>query len=359
LAAAPVVSQKHPSKWQIRMSEAPKQDSAIADLESRLAKLIESRIELGNNSGESARCDSSQSGRPGVLGGADEVTQVLAYIRSLAAARHRPVPVAAYLGPQYSYSHLAASQYFGEGAPLLPVSTIAAVFEAVIAGDCAQGIVPIENSTDGRVVDTISRLITGQTTIVGEIRLPIHHCLLSASPRESIVEIQSKPQALSQCRGYLSRHFPDAKLTPVASTASAANEAAKTPGVAAVASLQAGRHYGLNIIAENIEDNRDNLTRFIVLGLEPARRTGNDKTSLLFQVKHQPGSLADVMMVFKEKKLNLTFIESFPMPSECDEYLFVVELQGHCEDQNVAEAIHILKSLTDRMVILGSYPKAL
>jgi chorismate mutase / prephenate dehydratase len=340
------------------MSDVPDQDSAIADLESRLARLIEARIELTGFSGESKPVDAASVGQSDGLHGKLEVAQVLAHIRSLAASRHRTVPIAAYLGPQYSYSHLAASKYFGEGAPLLPVSSIAAVFEAVIAGDCAQGIVPIENSTDGRVVDTISRLISGQITIVGEIRLPIHHCLMSASPRASIVEIQSKPQALSQCRSYLSRHFPDAKLTSVASTATAANDASKTPGVAAVASLQAGRHYGLSIIAENIEDNRDNLTRFIVLGLQPAKRTGNDKTSLLFQVKHEPGSLADVMMVFKEKKLNLTFIESFPIPSECDEYLFVVELQGHHEDPSVSEAIGILKSLTDRTVILGSYPRA-
>lgn len=328
--------------------------SDLSQLESRLAELIRARIEI-DGEGDSADGDSSDRSTSPVD---PLVAEVMAHVRSLADARRKSKPIAAFLGPKYSYSYLAAVQYFGEGASLLPVSTIAAVFEAVVAGDCRQGIVPIENSTDGRVVDTISRLIDGKCSIIGEVRLPIHHCLLAKSSRTEIVEIQSKPQAISQCRGYLSRHFPLAKLTSVASTAAAAHAAATQPGIAAIASAQAGRHHGLNVVANQIEDNPDNVTRFVVLGSEPAQRSGDDKTTLVFEVKHQPGSLADAMLVFKALDLNLTFIESFPIPGETDEYSFVVELQGHRDDVSVQQALERLNPITDHLVVLGSYPKA-
>lgn len=265
----------------------------------------------------------------------------------------------AYLGPMHSYSHLAAIKYFGDATTLTPVASIPAVFDAVAHGDALTGIVPIENSTDGRVVDTLGMFVRRDMEICGEVLLPIHHNLLSRTPRQEIVEVHSKPQALSQCRGWLSSQFPAARLVEISSTAAAAKLASEKHGVAAVASIEAGRQYDLDVIDANIEDNPNNITRFAVLGKERPPRTGDDKTAILFQVDHQPGALADAMAIFKAHSLNLTWIESFPSPETQNEYLFFVELSGHRDDNDVAKAIAELSKQTQRLTILGSYPRAL
>jgi len=265
---------------------------------------------------------------------------------------------AAFLGPLHSYSHLAALKFFGDAMPLSPVASISAVFDAVARGDAAAGIVPIENSTDGRVVDTLGMFIRRQMQICGEVLLPIHHCLLSKTPRDEITEVHSKPQALSQCRAWLSSQLPQAHLVENSSTAAAAKLAGEKHGVAAVASLQAGRQYGLDVIDENIEDNPNNVTRFAVLGREQLAPTGDDKTALLFQVAHQPGALADAMAIFKANNLNLTWIESFPSIDAPNEYLFFVELTGHRHQPSVASTIDTLGKQTERLEVLGSYPRA-
>ncbi len=265
----------------------------------------------------------------------------------------------AYLGPMHSYSHLAALKYFGDATNLVPVASIPAVFEAVSRGDASTGIVPIENSTDGRIVDTLGMFVQNrEMEICGEVVLPIHHNLLSRTPRNEITEVQSKPQALSQCRRWLSSQLPQAKLVEVSSTTVAAQQAASQHGVAAVASIQAGRKYGLDVIDANIEDNPNNVTRFAVLGKEAPPRTGDDKTAMLFQVSHEPGALADAMDIFKQNSLNLTWIESFPAPETNNEYLFFVELTGHRDEEAVRQAVTALQSTTQRLTILGSYPRA-
>ncbi len=264
----------------------------------------------------------------------------------------------AYLGPMDSYSHLAALKFFGDATTMTPVASIPAVFEAVARGDALTGIVPIENSTDGRVVDTLGMFVRSDMQICGEVLLPIHHNLLSKTPRAEITEVHSKPQALSQCRGWLASQLPDARLVEISSTAAAAKLASEKHGVAAVASIEAGRRYNLDVIDANIEDNPNNVTRFAVLGKEQLGSTGDDKTALLFQVSHQPGALADAMTVFKKQSLNLTWIESFPAPETKNEYLFFVELTGHRDDRAVRSAIDTLQKSTQRLTILGSYPRA-
>jgi chorismate mutase/prephenate dehydratase len=270
---------------------------------------------------------------------------------------HVSEPIA-YLGPMYSYSYLAAVEHFGMAAPLVPVATIAAVFDELIRGQATYGVVPIENSTDGRVVDTLGMFARLPVKICGEVLLPIHHCLLGRGPRSEIVEIYSKPQAMSQCRGWLSTHVPDARLVEISSTAAAARLAAEKPGAAAVASREAGIHHGLEVIDENIEDNQDNVTRFAIIGNKESAPTGRDKTSLMFQLRHQPGALAEAMVAFQKAKLNLTWIESFPLADHPREYLFFVELEGHVASKNVASALSALRKQTLRLEILGSYPRA-
>jgi chorismate mutase/prephenate dehydratase len=264
----------------------------------------------------------------------------------------------AFLGPEYSYSHLAAIERFGASAELVPVATIAAVFEEVHGGQAAFGLVPIENSTDGRIVDTLGMFARRPLRIGGEVQLRIHHNLLGKGPRAEIREVYSKPQALSQCREWLAKHLPQARLTEISSTTKAAQLAAETPGVAAIASRQAGVAYGLDVLAANIEDNAENITRFAVIGGELPKRTGQDKTSLMFQIHHRPGSLAEAMNLFKRNKLNLTWIESFPLAGAKAEYLFFVELEGHAADLKVRRALAALEAKTLRLNMLGSYPKS-
>ena len=265
---------------------------------------------------------------------------------------------AIYLGPPHSYSHLAAIKYFGDSTTLTPVASIPAVFEAVAGEDALCGIVPIENSTDGRVVDTLGMFVRGDMQICGEVLLPIHHNLLSKTPRNQITEVHSKPQALSQCRGWLAKQLPNAQLIEISSTAAAAKLASQQPGVAAVASLEAGREYELDVIATHIEDNPNNVTRFAVLGREHPAPTGNDKTAILFQVSHEPGALANAMTIFKQQNLNLTWIESFPAPETKNEYMFFIELTGHRDTDDVQAAMNELRTLAQRLTILGSYPRA-
>lgn len=263
----------------------------------------------------------------------------------------------AYLGPQHSYSYAAAVKYFGISHFLHPVTSISAVFEEVQRGHSRYGVVPIENSTDGRIVDTMSNFIRSPIQISGEVLLPIHHNLLANCQRSEIRKIYSKPQAISQCRRWLSEHLPDAQRVEVASTTEAAKIAREEPGAAAIASVQAAAEYSLSILCESIEDDPTNSTRFAIIGKDQPQPTGNDKTSLLFQVPHQPGALADAMLLFRDNRINLTWIESLPVPGFPNEYYFFVELEGHIEQNSLAMAIRELEQHALRLDILGSYPR--
>lgn len=264
----------------------------------------------------------------------------------------------AHLGPAWTYSHLAAVHRFGSSVEFVPVASISAAFEEVNAGHSHYGVVPLENSTDGRIADTLDNFSRLPVKICAEVPLRIHHTLLAACDRAGIREVYSRPQALSQCRNWLARHLPNARLVEVTSTSTAAETAAKTPHAAAIASRQAGVHYGLNVLAENIEDVAGNTTRFAVIGHADASRTGRDKTSLMFEIEHRPGGLADALSIPKKQKLNLTWIESFPMPGEERGYIFFVELEGHRDDLRVRRAIAALEKRCTRVVILGSYAAA-
>lgn len=262
----------------------------------------------------------------------------------------------ALLGPQYSYSHLAALGHFGQGVEFVPVGTIPAVFEEVNRRHSDFGVVPIENSTDGRIADTLDMFTRLPVRICGQIEMKIHHTMLGKCRREEVTEVYSKPQALSQCRNWLAKHVPAARPIEVTSTSTAAQLAAEKPGAAAIASLQAGVHYGLDVLAECIEDNVANLTRFALIGDQSPLRTNNDKTALLFQTEHRFGALVDVLAVFKRFCLNLAWIESFPVPGPGRLYLFFVEVEGHETDDHMQKALKAIKEKTFRLEVLGSYP---
>ncbi|MEZ6125015.1 MAG: prephenate dehydratase [Planctomycetaceae bacterium] len=264
----------------------------------------------------------------------------------------------AYLGPAYSFTHLAAINRFGESSDLVPVSTIATVFEEVNRGHVNYGLVPIENSTDGRIVDTLDMFTRLPLRICGEVQLHVHHNLLARCERSEITEIYSKPQALSQCRDWLARNMPHARLIEVTSTSTAAQLARDKPGAAAVASQQAASQYGIPVVAESIEDNRNNVTRFAIIGSTIADPTGRDRTAILLQIPHKPGSLADALEVFKRCKVNLTWIESFPLRSPEIGYLFFLDFEGHMSDAKIKKTLKELEEMADRLEVLGSYPRS-
>jgi chorismate mutase/prephenate dehydratase len=293
---------------------------------------------------------------PGPLSG-DSLKAIYRELISGSRAIEQPLRVA-HLGPAWTYSHLAALHRFGSAVELVPVASISAAFEEVHAGHSHYGVVPLENSTDGRIADTLDNFSRLPVKICAEVPLRIHHTLLAACDRAAVQEVYSRPQALSQCRNWLARHLPAARLLEVTSTSAAAEMAAKKPHAAAIASRQAGVHYGLNVLAERIEDVAGNTTRFAVIGHADAKRTGKDKTSIMFEIEHRPGGLADALSIPKKQRLNLTWIESFPMPGEERGYIFFVELEGHREDLRVRRAIAALEKRCKRVVILGSYATA-
>jgi chorismate mutase/prephenate dehydratase len=281
------------------------------------------------------------------------------YREILSAARSRVKPVrVAYLGPKFSFTHLAAIQRFGKSADLIPVNTIASVFEEVNRGHSEYGIVPIENSTDGRIVDTLDMFTRLPIRICGEVQMSVHHNLMSRSQRSEIVEIYSKPQALSQCRDWLARNMPMAHLHEVTSTSTAATLARDKPGAGAIASSQAATEYGLDILAERIEDNSHNVTRFAVIGDRETEPTNRDRTALLLQISHQPGSLSESLTSFKKARINLTWIESFPLRGPEIGYLFFLDFEGHVKDPRIKRALADLEKKAVRMEVLGSYPRS-
>lgn len=264
----------------------------------------------------------------------------------------------AYLGPAFSYSHQASIERFGEAADLIPVSTIASVFEEVNRGHAEFGIVPIENSTDGRIVDTLDMFTRLPLRICGEVQLSVNHNLLARCARSQITEIYSKPQAFSQCRNWLNRHMPNARLHDVTSTSTAAQLARDKPGAAAIASGRAAVEYGLEVVAADVQDNKNNVTRFAIIGDHIPSPTGSDRTALLLQIPHKPGALSDALVAFKKNKVNLSWIESFPLRGPEAGYLFFLDFEGHQKEAKVKRTLDHLEKSAVRMEVLGSFPRS-
>lgn len=367
--AKPKPNGNKPAATRVKTPASPEEeikslDREIIELINRRAAMTTSLIESRPNPHAALfdpRADDElwielQEANPGPLTPA----AVRGVFREIVSAARRKVRTqrVAYLGPPFSFTHLAAIERFGEWADLSPVSTIAAVFEEVNRGHANYGIVPIENSTDGRVVDTLDMFTRLPLRICGEVLISVHHNLLARCPRGEITEIYSKPQALSQCRDWLAKNMPQARLIEVTSTSTAAQLARDKPGAAAVASRQAAVEYDLQVIADDIEDNANNVTRFAVIGDDINRPTGKDRTAVLLQIPHRPGSLADALVAFKRNKINLTWIESFPLRGPEPGYLFFIDFEGHASESGVQRTLQDLKKAAVRMEILGSYPRS-
>lgn len=264
----------------------------------------------------------------------------------------------AYLGPQATFTHLASLQKFGFSAHYISLDGINEVFNEVERGRATYGVVPIENSIEGVVNHTLDMFVESNLNICAEISQEISHNLLSNEENlESINKIYSHPHVFPQCKAWLEKNLPQTPLHAVSSTAKAAEMAAKEPHTAAIASEAASFLYGLKIVTKRIEDNINNLTRFLVIGKEPVKKTGSDKTSILFSIKDKAGALYEVLSIFAKSKINLTKIESRPSRKKMWEYVFFVDIEGHSDESFIGKALEELKERCLFLKILGSYPK--
>ena len=269
----------------------------------------------------------------------------------------RPLRIG-YLGPAGTFSHAASLRKFGSSVEYVPLTEISSVFAEVSRGHVDYGLVPVENSIGGSIVDTLDAFLQSSARICAEVLINVHHNLLAKEPWEKIKTIYSKPEVFAQCRNWLSAVAKDRSIEPAASTSKAAQQAAEEPGAAAIGAVVAGQIYGLNILFENIEDNPDNVTRFFVIGRESARRSGDDKTAIMFTTAHKPGALAEVLDVFKENGINLTDIEKRPSKKVNWEYYFFIDAAGHADDAAMQHAIAAAREHCLQLTVLGSYPRA-
>ncbi|MCY3022478.1 MAG: prephenate dehydratase [Planctomycetota bacterium] len=278
-------------------------------------------------------------------------------IMSATIALERPTRVA-YFGQPGTFAHLAAHTKFGSSVEYIPAHDIRDVFLAVSRGRADYGVVPIENSTEGGVNQSIDMFGDTRLKIASEIYLPIHHHLLSKSPVGSVRVVYSHPQPFAQCRNWLIGNLRHAERREVGSTAAAAELAAKDPRAAAIAGSLAADIYKVPIVASHIEDSPDNITRFIVIAERMSERTGKDKTSLLLSARDEPGALLHLLRPFQSHGINLTRIESRPSKRRAWEYNFFIDLEGHVEDSQVQAALRDLDGQVKHMEVLGSYPAA-
>ena len=269
----------------------------------------------------------------------------------------RPLRIG-YLGPGGSFSHTAAMLKFGQSVEYEPLTDITSIFEEVSKSHCDLGLVPVENSMGGGVIETLDALIDSDVKICAEVLMAIHQNLLANCPLEQIEVVYSKPEVFAQCRKWLSSTFKGAQTVAVASTAKAAQMAANEPKAAAIGSRIAAELYGLKVICENVEDNANNVTRFLIISKEDAKRTGEDKTAILFSTAHKAGALADVLDIFKKYSINLTNIESRPNKKRQREYYFFMDFLGHRTDKKIQDALEESRKCCLQLSILGSFPRA-
>ncbi len=266
----------------------------------------------------------------------------------------------AYLGPKATFTHQAALEYFGFSAHYIPVSTIGDVFKEVELGRADYGVVPVENTTEGVVNYTLDMFLESDLKIVGEIVIPIKLNLLStASSIKNITTIYSHKHALAQCKEWISKNVPWASLVETESTAKACELVIEMERAGAIASEVAAYTYHLNILAENIQDNPNNYTRFLIIGKRSMKPTGKDKTSLIFAVKDEAGALYKALESFYSYNINLTKIVSRPSKKKLWDYVFFVDLEGHIEEERIKKALNLLQERCQMVKVLGSYPKAL
>ena len=291
----------------------------------------------------------------------DEVlVHVFREIMSACLAQQEPLKIG-YLGPEGTFSQQAVLKHFGRSAHGLPLASIEEVFQEVEAGNADFGVVPVENSGQGTIQVTLDMFLTSQLKICGEVELKVHQYLLSRSGRiDDIERIYAHPQAFAQTSGWMRANLPRAEKVPVSSNAEGARRARNADDAAAIAGESAAHVYGLKkVIMSSIQDDKDNTTRFLVVGRQIFPPSGHDRTSILVFIHDKPGALFDVLSPFARHGISLNRIESRPSHQARWEYGFFIDLSGHVEDEGMKQALAELKARSAEIKVLGSYPVAL
>jgi chorismate mutase/prephenate dehydratase len=279
-------------------------------------------------------------------------------LMSACLALEKPLDVA-YLGPEGTFTQQAVLKHFGNAVKAIPEGTINDIFSTVENGGCQFGVVPVENSTEGVINHTLDRFLTSSLRICGEVEIRVHQNLMALGKDKSqITEIYSHRQSMAQCRLWLEKNFPNVILTTVNSNAEAARLASLNKNSAAIAGRAAAELYKLKILEKSIEDEPNNTTRFIIIGTQNASSTGKDKTTLVVSCLNQPGALHKILEPFAKFGISMVHIESRPSRQGLWDYVFFIDIEGHCDDEKVAKALEMLKENVNMFKLLGSYPKA-
>ncbi len=342
-------------------------DKQLLDLISQRARIAQQVAEVKNNSEEPAvfyRPEREAQVLRKVIEqnkgplSEEEMARLFREIMSACLALEQTLDIA-YLGPEGTFTQSAALKHFGHSVNTMAFGSIDQVFREVESGASNYGVVPIENSIEGVVNHTLDMLNDSSLKICGEVELRIHHYLLSKDESLSDIKlVYSHQQSLAQCRAWLDLNLIKAERIAVSSNAEAARIAGTEKNVAAIASEAAGELYGLNNLANNIEDEPDNTTRFLVIGKEMCSSSGNDKTSLIFSAPNKPGALHKMLSCFADNDVSMTRIESRPSRREMWDYVFFVDIEGHAEDELVKKALIELEECAAMLKLLGSYPCA-
>ncbi|HEY0866865.1 MAG TPA: prephenate dehydratase [Fimbriimonas sp.] len=342
----------------------------IDQVDDQLIQILNRRVELAQEVGrvkgrdgrpfftperERAIYEKLQRTNPGPLR-QQQLEAIFREIISAARAAEKPL-VVAYWGPPGTFTNLAAIKTFGMSTDFVAEDSIQDVFQAVEHGQADYGVVPVENSVAGIVPETLDMFPQTNVKICAEQYIAIHHHLLSVSPSlDEIERIYAGPQPASQCRRWLRANLPNAEIVEVVPTAKAAERALQDPGSAAIANRLGAETVGIPILVEHIEDNPHNRTRFIIIGYNEPIKTGNDKTSLMFNLRNRPGELVKALRAFEEQNVNLMMIESRPAQRATFEYIFYCDCSGHRTDERLMKAVETLKGYALETTVLGSYP---
>ena len=286
----------------------------------------------------------------------DEMVRLMREIMSTSLAAEMPMTVS-FLGPAGTYTQAAVIKHFGQAVKSMDVKTIADVFRVVEQGKAHFGVVPVENSTEGVITHTLDCFSTSPLKVCGEVQLPINHQLLSNADGLTAVEkVYAHSQALAQCRDWLERYLPEAEIITANSNAEAAVIAAKDDRAAAIASDMAAKLYGINTLAAGIEDEKNNTTRFLIIGNQSFAASGDDKTSIMVTTPHKVGSLFELLKPLYEHGVDMTRIESRPSRQTNWNYVFFIDLRGHIDDRAVSDALAELEAESAFFKLIGSYP---
>lgn len=285
----------------------------------------------------------------------DSLKSIYREIMSAALALEKPLTIA-YLGPEATFTHLASLSKFGSSVKYFPAINIPQVFKEVELKQADYGVIPIENSIEGAVSHSLDMFFDSDLKICSEILFEISHFLMSNSDLKRVKRIYSKAEVFGQCRHWIETHLPGAELIETASTTAAAQRAQKEEGAAAIGSKLAATLYNLPVIAANIQDFAQNVTRFLVISRQMQQPSGKDKTSVLVSIKDKVGALHEMLAPIRKYKVNLTKIESRPSKKRAWDYYFFIDLEGHVDKPTVKKMLHEMEEKVKFMKVLGSYP---